>query len=142
MHPPRRRGARRTFGLRLAAVGLAVGAVGLVLPSRGGDVVEAASAKITICHRTHCTTNPYRRITVSQSAVQPGRHGGHDLPNGSSNPAVFDPASATRPNNKYWGDVIPGATNGGSAYNGSNSIALNWTTAGQAIFFGAMCVRR
>jgi SdrD B-like domain len=127
-------GARRP-GMLLVAV-LAV--LGSLLTWPLATRVEAASAKITICHRTHSTTNPYRRITVSQNAVQNNRHGGHDLPNGSTNPDVFDPTFDYQPNNKYWGDIIPGATNDGGLYNGSSSIALNWTTAGQALFFDAL----
>src|SRR3954464_13709731 len=84
---------------------------------------EAASAKITICHRTHSTTNPYRRITVSQNAVQNAKHGGHDLPNGSLNPPVYDATFSYAPNNKYWGDVIPGGDAAGVPFNGSNQIA-------------------
>ncbi len=102
-------------------------------------IVEASPTKITICHRTHSLTNPYRRITVSTNAAQSGGHGGHDLPNGSSNPAVFDPNVTYASNNKYWGDVIPGASDGGGAYNGTTSLALNWSAAGRAIFFGALC---
>jgi hypothetical protein len=128
----------RRLALRLLGVLTALAAVTIAW-SGHADRAEAASAKVTICHRTHSTTNPYRRITVSQSAVQPGRHGGHDLPNGSSSPDVFDATFTYAPNNKYWGDVIPGSTNGGDAYNGTNSIALNWTAAGQAIFFGSVC---
>ena len=100
---------------------------------------QAASSKITICHRTHSTTNPYRKITVSQNAVQNNRHGGHGLPNGSSNPAVFDPNFSYAPNNKYWGDVIPGGDVDGLPYNGSTQVAKNWTTAGKADFFGTYC---
>src|SRR5438094_877625 len=94
----------------------------------------AASAKITICHRTHSTTNPYRRITVSQNAVQNSKHGGHDLPSGSQNPLVYDPTFTYAPNNKYWGDIIPGGDAAGLVYNGTSQIALNWTTAGKAAF--------
>ena len=124
-------------GIRVALAGVALAVLGVVWV---GDLgAQAASAKITICHRAHSTTNPYRRITISQSAVQNGRHGGHRLPSGSTNPAVFDSTFSYAPNNKYWGDIIPGATNGGSAYNGTNTVALNWTAAGQAIFFSAQC---
>ena len=101
--------------------------------------VEAASTKITICHRTHSTTNPYRKITVKQNAVQNNGHGGHGLPSGSSNPAVFDPNFSYAANNKYWGDVIPGGDAEGTPFNGTTQIAKNWTTAGKAIFFGPYC---
>lgn len=107
-------------------------ALGLV-PSLAAPA-SAASSKITICHRTHSTTNPYRRITVSQNAVTNARHGGHQVPSGSSNPAVYDSTFTYASNNKVWGDVIPGSTSGGAAYNGSNAIALNWTAAGIADF--------
>jgi hypothetical protein len=111
-----------------------------------GAVVErdspalAASGKITICHRTHSTTNPYRRITVNRNAVTSGRHGSHGIPSGSTNPPVYDSSFAYAPNNKFWGDVIPGSTDGGVVYNGSATIALNWSVAGRALFFGPKCV--
>ncbi|MEY2553391.1 MAG: large repetitive protein, partial [Ilumatobacteraceae bacterium] len=100
----------------------------------GSSPVAAAAGKITICHRTHSTTNPYRRITVSQNAVQNGRHGGHGLPVGSLNPDVYDSTFVYAPNNKYWGDIIPGGDAAGLVYNGANPIALNWTIAGKADF--------
>ena len=74
---------------RLRAGVLAVGVLLVGLASfapLSPEAVEAASTKITICHRTHSTTNPYRKITVSQNAVQSAKHGGHGLPNGSLNP--------------------------------------------------------
>ena len=109
---------------RLVGVGLVLilVACGLALIARPAG---AASAKITICHRTHSTTNPYRKITVSQSAVQSARHGGHDLPTGSLNPVVYDPNFTYAPNNKYWEDIIPGGDADGLPFNGSNSIAMN-----------------
>lgn len=120
---------------RRLSVAAVVALVGLssVVPMTASPAA-AAAGKITICHRTHATTNPYRRITVSQSAVQNGRHGGHALPNGSTNPAVYDSSFSYAPNNKYWGDIIPGGDADGLVYNGSNAIALNWTTAGKADF--------
>ena len=51
---------------RLAGV-LVVVVSSLALLSR--PPAQAASAKVTICHRTHSVTNPYRRITVSVSGV-------------------------------------------------------------------------
>src|SRR4051794_35520316 len=100
-------GAARPRPVRLLVAGLVAailaGCIGMSARPAG-----AASGKITICHRTHSTTNPYRKITVSQNAVQNSRHGGHDLPNGPTNPAVYDPTFASPAKNKNWGDGIPG----------------------------------
>src|SRR4051794_41782130 len=98
---------QRAIAPRLLGIAMVVAVVscGLALSARPAS---AASAKITICHRTHSTTNPYRKITVSQNAVQNARHGGHDLPNGPTNPAVYDPTFASPAKNKNWGDGIPG----------------------------------
>ncbi len=132
--------ARRYRGRAgILTVGLLVTAVASISPF-APSAVEAASSKITICHRTHSTTNPYRKITVSQNAVQNAKHGGHALPTGSQNPVVFDSTFNYASNNKYWGDVIPGGDSAGLPYNGTNSIALNWTAQGQAAFFGSQCV--
>jgi hypothetical protein len=124
----------RTALARIAGAALIVTGISILPGPIGPQPAAAASGKITICHRTHSTTNPYRRITVSQNAVTNSRHGGHSVPNGSANPAVYDSTYSYAPNNKVWGDIIPGSTSGGSAYNGSNGIALNWTTAGIAAF--------
>jgi len=59
----------------------------------------AAGARVTICHRTKSTTNPYRLITVSNNAVQAGGHGRHT---GS----VWTSANT---NGQVWGDIIPGS---------------------------------
>jgi len=150
---PSRRGARidtsadettspATHARRRVAVLVAgtVVAAGVWLIPSSSTPVQAASAKITICHRTHSTTNPYRKITVNQNAVQNGGHGGHGLPNGSQNPAVYDSTFSYASNNKYWGDIIPGGDAQGLPYNGTTQIALNWTTLGKADYFGALCV--
>ncbi len=126
----------RGVGVLTVGVFLASLVAGALSTSTG---VEAASSKITICHRTHSTTNPYRKITVSQNAVQNTRHGGHGLPVGSANPPVFSSTFTYAPNNKYWGDIIPGGDAEGLPFNGTNPIAKNWTTAGKADFFGTYC---
>ena len=74
-----------------------------------------------------------------RAAAARSGHGGHDLPNGSSNPAVFDPTFVYSPSNKYWGDLIPGGDTLGLSFNGSAQIAKNWTTAGIATFTGPRC---
>ena len=55
----------------------------------------------TICHLTHSTTNPYRSVTVSKSAIT--RSHGHADHTGDS----FDATIAYPSNAKNWGDVIP-----------------------------------
>lgn len=93
---PRRRAAAVVVAA-LVAVG-AVGVVpGLVAPA------AAASAKVTICHRTHSVTNPYRRISVSGHAVT--RNNGHK----GHNAAVFDPGFAYRPTPRTGATSFPAA---------------------------------
>ena len=107
---------------------LAVLALSLLssLPTGTLNRAEAAAAKITICHRTHSVTNPYRRITVSQNAVT--RNNGHK----NHNAAAFDPSYSYPSNAKNWGDIVPDASAGGS-----NSIKLNFTDRGLAIYNGS-----
>ena len=96
--------------------------------------------KVTICHRTHATTNPYVRITVSESAISnaANKHGGskHDqYPSGSSKPVpnVYDPTKSYVPNQKKWGDIIPNVYTDNSAFTGQGSNT-NFTGLGLAIW--------
>ena len=115
----------RRFGRSLVACLVLAGCIVFV----GPNAVEAASAKITICHRTRAVTNPYRRITVSQNAVT--RNNGHSGHTGG----VFNTTTGYyNTNPKNWGDIIPGADSDGSPYNGGNNIDQNWDAAGKAIF--------
>ena len=105
----------------------------LLSPMQVGEA--AGSAKITICHRTHSVTNPYRMITVSTNAVNKAR--GHKVHTGgvfvtSSGYYMTDGGS----NAKVWGDIIPGGDSAGISYNGTNSIGYNWTATGKAFFPG------
>lgn len=95
----------------------------------------AGSGKITICHRTHSVTNPYRMITVSNNAVNKAR--GHKVHTGgvfvtTSGHYLTDGGS----NAKVWGDIVPGGDSDGTPYNGTNSIGYNWTTSGKSFFPG------
>src|SRR4051812_5107328 len=138
MHTKHRRRScvQRLAGAALTTAFVAV-AVAVVVPGIG-EQAAAASAKVTICHRTHSTTNPYRRITVSQSAITRNHgHGDHVVTNG--NPAVYDSTFTYTSNNKIWGDVIPGGDAAGAPYNGANNIATNWTTAGKALLSSSAC---
>lgn len=41
----------------------------VVVPSVGAYAAPSNPDKVTICHRTHATNNPYRMITISKSSV-------------------------------------------------------------------------
>ena len=99
--------------------------ISLIIPVLAPGVLEtseARSGKTTICHRTHSVTNPYRRITVSNSSLNSGhkKHAG----------GVWTIASVQ---GNTWGDIIPDATAGGE-----NTTELNFQSnaAGQAIWRG------
>jgi LPXTG-motif cell wall-anchored protein len=115
-----------------AAIALLIGTLGAV-PS-----VEAApdSNKVTICHRTHSVTNPYRMITVSANAADGiprgarNDHVSHDLSYTVDDTTylVFDPSVSYPPTQKHWGDIIPPVRRGDG---------LNWNAPGaQAIYTG------
>lgn len=93
-------------GLACAVVFAAL-PVSSVVPAQWAASAQAAAQKYTICHRTHSTTNPYRRITVSQSAVT--RTNGHKEHAGY---AAFDPTVTYPANAKNWGDIYPNPGNG------------------------------
>jgi len=106
---------------RTALTGVVALFAGLLVPVALASPASAAGTKISICHATNSHTNPYRRISVSQSAVN--RHGQH---HGAS--AVWSSGITTR-----WDDIIPDGSNG---YDGSNGSRKSWTAAGIAIYDG------
>lgn len=91
-------------------------------------------SKVTICHRTRATTNPYRMITVSVASIvddnsAPNGHAHHNTDRRrveTDGPAgVFRPGFNYPSNAKHWGDIIPPfKTAGGGIYEG-----LNWSWA-------------
>jgi hypothetical protein len=87
---------------------------------------QAAGARVTICHRTKSTTNPYRLITVSNSAVAGGGHGRHTG-------AIWTSANT---NGQTWGDIIPGSDTDGDLFwsdgSGVSSSAYNWDATGKS----------
>jgi hypothetical protein len=100
----------------------------------GQSPAEAAVVnKITICHRTHSTTNPYRRITVAVAAISKNNGHGDEGASNTHNKGtgVFDPTYSYPPNAKLWNDIIPDETNGGTAL-----LAYNYSGAGVAIYNG------
>lgn len=93
-------------------------------------VEEADTDKVTICHATNATTNPYRKITVSVSSVtnKAGHYSHDDI---YLTHHVYD-ASVTYPaNRKDWGDIIPADPTGKNRWQ-----PLNWTALGQKIYSG------
>lgn len=84
-------------------------------------IAGAPITKITICHRTRATTNPYVLITVSvNSVIGSGGSNGHDDHNttrtNTTNPTTnaitpgsgpFDTSFTYPANRKWWGDIIP-----------------------------------
>lgn len=91
--------------------------------------------RVTICHRTHATTNPYRMITVSASSIvgsaaagSPVRgHGKHATDAKRYNPdlyGTFDSTKTYAPNAKLWGDIIPPFKDKST---GGIFPGLNWT---------------
>ena len=123
MHSGHRPTHRVRWGVA-GTIGL-VGALGvsafMVLPS----VSASPSDKVTICHATSSTSNPYTVNTISTSSVDEKNnkylngHGGHTGP-------VYTPDGGAG-----WGDIIPPFTD---AQSGVSFPGLNWGPSGQAIF--------
>jgi len=74
----------------------------------------ARASKVTICHRTRSTTNPYRRITVSKNAAK-GGHTTHSKTGSTVNPPWT--STLVNSNGGVWGDIIPSGTPSVSAIN-------------------------
>ncbi|NBN90726.1 MAG: hypothetical protein EBV24_10595, partial [Actinobacteria bacterium] len=103
--------------------------VASMLPEPGP--AAAAQPRITLCHRTKSTTNPYRLITVAQPAIGNSGHGSHT---GSL-------WTDSNTNGQTWGDIIPSGSSDANQFwstnnAGSASSAINWsgstTTGGKS----------
>lgn len=126
-----------------ASASLIVG--GLFVAGVSTQAVQAAPSatsqpkKVTICHRTHATTNPYVRITVSESSIgsSANKHGGSKHNQSATNPTpalnVFDPTKTYVPNQKKWGDIIPNVYTDGTPFTAAGS-STNFTGLGLAIW--------
>jgi hypothetical protein len=115
----------------------AILASGFTLGSSLAPKAEAAPAnKVTICHRTHATTNPYRRITVSLNSITKSNGHGDEGASNTHNKGtgVFDPNYTYPPSEKLWNDIIPDETIDG----GSATITMNYFDAGYAIYNGTV----
>ncbi|MEN9751759.1 MAG: hypothetical protein RLZZ600_806 [Actinomycetota bacterium] len=143
-----------------AAAALGASALVGVAAGSANATPSLDTEKVTICHRTHSVTNPYRMITVSKNSVNGplnphtgpgaasatvGDHAGYVhnkyAKTGSharaypSNPHVFDSTFAYSGPNKVWEDIIPPFTQtkgGGTA----EYAGFNWSDEGKAIYFG------
>jgi LPXTG-motif cell wall-anchored protein len=118
------------FGLALGVVGM-VGAASSMLRDR-----PPSGPKVTICHRTNSETNPYNKITVSQSAVDGNGNSDHGNHTG---PVWYPGAKAA---GIRWGDIIPpivGVTPGlnwpagESTFNNGCKVAVGTTTTTLAV---------
>jgi hypothetical protein len=94
--------------------------------------LEEENDKVTICHATNATTNPYRKITVSASSItNKAGHSSHDDIYMTHH--VYDASVNYPANKKDWGDIIPADPTGKNRWK-----ALNWTTLGQQIYNGTV----
>jgi hypothetical protein len=114
-----------------ATVGTTVSTGNVTVVVSGGPAIT----KVTICHRTRATTNPYVLITVSvNSVIGSGGGNGHSDHNTTStnlvNPTTngitpgsgpFDTSWTYASNRKWWGDIIPPFT-----YSSGTFAGLNW----------------
>jgi hypothetical protein len=94
--------------------------------------LEEENDKVTICHATNATTNPYRKITVSTSSItnKAGHYSHDDI---YMTHHVYDASVNYPANKKDWGDIIPADPTGKNRWK-----ALNWTALGQDIYNGVV----
>ena len=102
---------------------VAVVLFGLLIDVTPNAHAAGTGNKVTICHRTHSQTNPYRRITVAKNSVsgQTG-HSGHTGP-------------AWTLGSSGWGDIIPSGVPSVTEMNYSSSAV------GKAIYDGGIVCR-
>lgn len=86
------------------------------------DFTNTACQKITICHATNSTSNPYNKISVNTNAADgvSGNSGTEADHYSHTGPIYSDGITSS------WGDIIPPIT---GVHDG-----LNWTTGGEVIW--------
>lgn len=96
----------------------------------GGGISYTQLDRVTICHRTHSTTNPYVFITIAASAIVKGdsTKNGHAWHSPDKNRydgtiGVYDSTKTYKGNNKLWGDIIPPFQDKAT---GGQFAGLNW----------------
>ena len=112
----------------VALVAVFAGALGVA------SVAQATSGsphKVTICHRTDSETNPYVKIPVDSASVDGnvGNDHGKGDHYAEHKGTVWFPGHTKEPK---WGDIIPPFYSNGTP---DGLPSLNWSTAGQAIFY-------
>ena len=107
---------------KVANAGIAAVVGGLLLSLFGATLASATAgppAKVTICHATASTSNPYQELSVNESSLDGGGTNDHAAHTGP----VFDFSDPA--GNQAWGDIVPSfGTFGG----------LNWTAEGQDVY--------
>lgn len=136
----------------LLLLAITVIAFGFDTGSPSNAAPNQPSTKVTICHRTHSVTNPYRRITVAQSSIIGGSNSKHGNASGAHNQwsvsrfggglsqaptlNVFSPSHTYTPaSDKKWGDIVPNVDVSGNPISG-NFPGLNFTGDGASIYNG------
>jgi hypothetical protein len=116
-------GRRRT----ISAVLFALVPMLAVLAAAPASACETPPPKVTICHATGSTSNPYTNPTVDIAAsglLQSG-HNTHTGP-------IFDPTAGK--DQKAWGDIIPPYTFDTDHHGTFTFAGLNWTEQGRTIW--------
>lgn len=130
-----------------ATLACALALSGVMIAVSPATATPRTNEKVTICHRTHAVTNPYRQITVSMSSIvgngnSGNGHGDTTSGNNSHNPfnsnagQVFNPSFSYPANQKQWQDIIPPFTYVPANGNPGSFAGLNWTDVGKAIYYG------
>lgn len=104
----------RRLPLSVGVLASVVAAAALTSPA--AHALTSSDTKVRICHATNATTNPYRSITVAESAVNGAGRGDHYSTHTGS---LWVPGTKQGSN---WGDIIPPIP---GIHDG-----LNWTPAG------------
>ena len=128
---------RRTVGRWLRIAGATTLVVALAPLTAGGataaaDTIgpEAEKRRITICHRTASTTNPY--VVISPAKMSIVKEAGHDSHDGPVFPATGEDGK--------WGDIIPPFSYYASEQDRRSGASpqtypgQNWTAEGQAAY--------